>query len=254
MSETSTRTLLERLGPTGPLALVALFMPALAGIVLLTNLEFVSEWLKSHAGVGIIIYSLAFAVLAGLAFLPTYAQAILGGYAFGLWVGTPAALVGFVGGAWIGYEIARVASRDRVEQIINERPKWRAVRDALLGDSGAGFWKPAFMVALIRCPPNSPFAITNLVLASVKIRRAPYVLGTLVGMTPRTVLAVVVGAGINGVLNREAYNSAIPVWMKVAGIGVTLVIVLILGKMANSAIARVTNGAAPAQPPVPPAA
>ena len=235
----SFSTLFRRLGAAGPLAIVAAFMPALAGVALLWKMDIVSVWLKTHGTGAVFVYAAGFALLAGLALLPTYAQAILGGWAFGMLVGTPAALAGFLGGSLIGYEIARRASRDRFERIIDEKPKWRAVRDALVGGRGAGFWKTTGLITLIRLPPNSPFALTNLVLAGVRVPRWPYAVGTVLGMIPRTTLAVMLGAGIQGALNEESYKAAIPLKFKLGMLFVTVAVVLIIGHMANRALARV---------------
>ena len=80
---------------------------------------------------------------AGLGFLPTYAQSILGGWVFGVALGLPAALVGFTGEAWLGYEIARRVSKDRVEELIERNPKARVIRDALVG---RGPWRTLLVV------------------------------------------------------------------------------------------------------------
>jgi hypothetical protein len=120
----------RNLGPTGLLGLLNLVMPPLAGLALLwamgaTN---IGPWMKSHGAIAVVVYAIAFAVLAGLSLLPTYAQAALGGWAFGVAWGLPAALVGFVGGAMIGYGLARRLSGDRIEAMIDKKPKWKAVR------------------------------------------------------------------------------------------------------------------------------
>lgn len=249
----------RRLGWTGVLAMGALILPPLGSIVLFVTMGTTSEWLRSHGALGIAMYVVAFAVLAGLALLPTYAQSALGGFAFGVMWGAPAALAGFVGGAVIAYFISKRAAGDRVEKIIEEKPKWRAVRDALVGTRGLpparAFTKQLLMVSLLRLPPNSPFALTNLVMASVKIPMAPYVIGTAIGMFPRSTLAVVVGAGVQQALTREALDSSAPKWVWPVGIAVTLAIVALIGWIANRAIERVTRAqsqpeAAP-QPSVP---
>lgn len=233
-------SLLTRLGPAGLLGIGALVLPPLGGFALIAYMGSVSEWLRSHAGAGVAIYAGAFVVLAGLALLPTYAQAALGGYAFGWQMGLPAALVGFVGGAWLGYEIARRASGERVERVVAEKPKWQAIRDALVRDRGAGsFWKTTGMVALLRCPPNSPFALTNLVMASVKVPRGPFLLGTLIGMTPRTAAAVAIGSTFEA-FTRESLNQATPKWLWAAGLGVTLVVVAVVAVIADRAVRRIT--------------
>lgn len=221
-------------------------MPPLAGFALLWKIEAVSEWLKSHGSLGLVIYIIAFMMLAGFGMLPTYAQAIAGGWCFGLAIGFPAALLGFGGASVIGYTIARTVSRHRVEDVIESNPKSRAVRDALIGQ---GFAKTLGIVTLLRLPPNSPFALTNLVMASAGVRLAPYVLGTLIGMAPRTALAVYLGSGVQ-VLTADTLNVAKPPKMVViGGIVLTLLVVVVIGHIANKAVARVTAGPRPANTP-----
>lgn len=241
----------SRLGPAGPLALGALFLPPLGSLVLFTLMATteIGPWLKSHEFAGVLLYVTAFATLAGLAVLPTYAQSALGGWAFGWAIGVPAALAGFAGGAIIGYAISRRASGDRVEQLIAERPKWKAVRDALAGPPAGStaaphsFRKTLGMVALLRVAPNSPFALTNLVMASVKVPWVPYTLGTMLGMAPRTALAVVIGAGVSQSLTKDSLEQATPAWVWATSIAVTLAIVIIVSLIARRAIDKVTQGA-----------
>lgn len=244
------------LGPAGLLALGAIALPPLGSIALFATFGVTAPWLRGHAEVGILIYVVAFAVLAGLALLPTYAQSALGGFAFGITLGVPAALAGFVGGALIGYTVARRVSGDRVEKALADKPKWRAVRDAIVGRSVGGgrqaFLRTLGMVILLRLPPNSPFAFMNLLLASSNVPRGPFLLGTAIGMLPRTALAVVIGKGVNDVLSREALERAAPPWVWAVSVGVTIALVAIIGVIANRALDRVTrNHAASMTPPSP---
>jgi len=224
---------LKRLGPVSALALIAASMPAIGGIVLLSTVKLSAAWLQSNGGSGIIIYIFGFSVMAGLALLPTYAQAFVGGWAFKLWKGSLAAVCGFMGASIIGYVIARRASGDRVTKIIEEHPKWQAVCDALIG---GGFWKTLGIVTLLRLPPNSPFAITNLVLASTKVRPIIYLLGTLFGLTPRTIAAVFIGVGASDL---TLFG---PRWMTISGIVLIIIVVLIIGTIANKAVTKMTSG------------
>ena len=241
----SWSSIARRLGPAGPLAVVAAVMPALGGILLLVYINEAGVWLRSHGLAGVALYTAAFAVLAGLALLPTYAQAALGGWAFGLAIGFPAALAGFFGGAVIGYYVSRGASGDRVEALIREKPKWRAVRDALVG---RGFWPTFGIVTLLRLPPNSPFALTNLVMASVRVPPAPFILGTLIGMAPRTGAVVALAAMANAASAADAVKER-PPWLIPVGIGITIAVLLVIGHIANKAIAKVTAGAQSMGPP-----
>lgn len=231
----------RKLGPVSYLAAFAAFMPAVAGMVLLGTLGPVGDWFRSQGDAGLALYIIAFMVLGGLAFLPTFSQAILGGWAFGFAIGFPAALAGFFGGSLIGYHLADTLSGDRGQRLINEHPKWRAVRDALVGgERGAGFFRTVGIVALLRFPPNSPFALTNLVMAAAKVPRIPFAIGTLIGMAPRTGAAVYVATLIEGSLSQDAISKARPLWLVIAGIVSVIVVLGIVGWIANKAIRRLT--------------
>jgi uncharacterized membrane protein YdjX (TVP38/TMEM64 family) len=232
MVETGKRVL-RRLGPAGPLAVLAMTLPAIGGFLLLGLLNIVGPWLKSHETLGVVLYAGGFAVLAGLAVLPTYAQSVLGGWAFGFAVGYPASLCGVLGGAMLGYVIGRRATGPRAIQMIAEQPKWQAVYESLLG---GGFWKSLLIVTLLRIPPSSPFAMTNLFLAAMRVHPVVYALGTVIGLAPRAGAVVFVAAG----LHELTFANQQQKWMWIAGIVLTIAVVAILGYMANRAIARVT--------------
>jgi len=224
----------------GPLAMGALVLPPLGSIVLFMTMGTTGPWLQSHAEIGVVMYVVAFAGLAGLALLPTYAQSALGGFAFGIALGVPAALLGFAGGAFIGYTIAGRAAGDRVQTLIDEKPRWRVVRDALL-DQRRGWVRTTGMVALLRLPPSSPFALMNFLMASVKVPRSSFIAGTLIGMLPRSSLAVIIGAGVQD-LTRETLEQALPTWAWGVGIGLSIAIALFIGLLATRAIERIPRG------------
>jgi len=231
------KSIAVRLGPAGPWALISATLPAIMGLLLVfVFIQDVGLWLREHETLGIALFILAFAITSGFALLPTFAQAVVGGWAFGLEVGFPAALLGFLGGSMIGYEMGRLTSGDRVVRIIDEHPKWKAVADTLVH---SGFVKTLLIVALLRAPPNSPFALTNLVLSATKTRRLPYFLGTATGMAPRTVAYVVIGRSAEE-LSREGIDK--PTWMIVGGIVSTIIVVVVIGWIANKAVTRVTTG------------
>lgn len=242
-------SIFRKLGAVGWVAIAAAVFPALGGFILLGSLEVVGPWLKSHELAGIALYIAAFAILAGFALLPTYAQAVLGGWAFGFWAGFPAALLGFFTASLIGYEVGRRSSGDRVVRILDQHPKWKLVRDALVGGAhGTGFLRSLLIVSLVRLPPNSPFALTNILLSSVRVPRVPYALGTLVGMAPRTALAVYLASEIKGAISKDAIPK--PWWAWVATFGTTVLVFGLLYAVASRAIARVVAPEPrPSQPP-----
>mgnify|MGYP000078054023 CR=1 FL=1 len=227
----------KRLGPASVLAAGATVLPPLGSIALFAYMNSVGDWLRSHGGEGIAMYIAGFAVFAGLALLPTYASAILGGWAFGFSVGFPAAMCGFLGGALIAYGVCRPAASDRVEKIIAEKPKWKAVRDALVGGSAL---KTLAIVMLLRLPPNSPFALTNLVLSSVKVPVWIFLLGTLVGMAPRTAVAVLIASRLQNQLASEAAQQR-PWWTIAGGIVLSLIVLCVIGYIAQTALKKITG-------------
>ncbi|HBZ97206.1 MAG TPA: hypothetical protein DEO57_05115 [Phycisphaerales bacterium] len=181
------KSILTALGPAGLLGILWATLPAILGITLLFLIGPAAAGLESLGQWGIVVYALVFMATSGLGVLPTFAQAVLGGWVFGLPMGLLAALAGFTGGSLIGYGLSRIVSRDRVDALIAEHRRAQVVRDALIG---RGFWSTTGILTLLRIPPNSPFALMNLVMASCKVRLVPYAIAVVVGMTPRTALFV----------------------------------------------------------------
>jgi len=56
----------------------------------------------------------------------------------------------------------------------------------------------------VRIPPNSPFSLTNLALSTTGVPLWIYVLGTAVGMLPRTALVVWLASRVEGEITKEA--------------------------------------------------
>jgi len=225
-----------RLGSAAWLGVVWAILPAAGGFVLLANMKPVSEWLATLGDGGSAVYVGIFALSAGFALLPTYAQATLGGYAFGPVVGTIAALAGFVGASLIGRLLAKRITGDRVDQEIRRHKQAEVVRDALV-NSGAA--RRFGIVTLLRVPPNSPFALTNLLLSTTGVPLVTYVCATAIGMLPRTAAAVMIGHQITDFSDQPDK----PKWLIFGGIGVTIVVVIVIGHIATRALRRVTNGA-----------
>ena len=238
--DNSLGAIAKRLGPASVLAVAWLAMPALLGFLLLANMEPVADWFSPKPiWQQVLMYVGVFVVSAGFGLLPTYAQALFGGYLLrDMLLGVPAALAGFGGASVIGYIIARRLGREKVQAEFDRHPKARVVQQALVG---RGFWPTLGIVTLVRVPPNSPFSLTNLVLATAGVSKRVYLIGTLVGMAPRTAIVVWLGTQIQSWADQEK-----PVWFFIAGIASTIVVLVVISHIANKAIERVTKG----QPPV----
>lgn len=227
--------IIKRLGPAAWLGIAWTIMPGVMGILLLANMDVATRilvgteeepGLPKHLGVA--LYVGIFIITAGLGLLPTYSQAILAGFAFGIAWGFPAALVGFAGASIIGYFIADRVARKKVEAEIHHHPKAEIVRDAFIRH---GFLRALGILTLLRVPPNSPFALMNYIMSVSGVRLVPFLIATVVGMAPRTLAAVWIGSGIESWDDRET-----PRWMFITGIVLVLLILGLLGKLANKAI------------------
>ena len=125
--------LIRRLGAAGPVAIVLSFWPPLGGFVLLATLTRLGPWLRDHGTTGVLVYFLLTGFLLSVSFVPTYSCAILAGWAFGFAVGWPLAMVTITVSSVVAYAIGRWIARDRVLDVIREKPTWDALHRALLG-------------------------------------------------------------------------------------------------------------------------
>lgn len=230
----SASAIVRRLGPAAVLAGLWAVTP-FVGLVLVGGYSTqIAEWLKAQGEAGLLVYIACFAVGAGLGLLPTWIQAVMGGYVFGLWRGFAGAEIGFVLAALIAFVVSRTVARERAEREIASHPKARVVRDALVG---RGFWGTLGVVTLVRL--NSPFALTNLVLAASGVRLVTYVVGTAVGLGVRTFIAVQVGSQLTSWGQAEK-----PRWLVVGGIVAAVAMVVVIGQVAQRAMNKLANGRA----------
>lgn len=238
--------LMARLGAAGPLAIAWAVLPVLGSLVLFAHADEVRTFFDRQGSAGWLIFAGLFAVLSGFALLPTYAQSGMAGFIFKVTLGAPAAVLGCVGGSLIGYAIARWVSGDKVVAVIEANPKWRAIRDALVGTKITP-WRLLGTVILLRLPPNSPFAMTNLAMAATRVPLGLYLLGTAIGIAPRTILAAYFGMGVEKAFSKDAWSAALPPWVFYGGIGLALIVVIIIGQIATKAVERL--GTAPVDAP-----
>ncbi len=230
---------LRQTGATGLLAIAWLTVPAILGFTLLAYLGSASSWLTGLGPIGPVVFACLFAITSGCGLLPTYAQAVLAGWAFGIAVGITASLAGFVGGALLGWVIASAVSGDRIVHLIDRHPHGKIIRRSIVE---RGFWQTGGLVALLRLPPNSPFALTNLVMAAARVPLVTYLTGTALGMLPRTalVVAMAAAAAAHGESLQEFVTEGPGPWMFVGGIILLAGVLAIIGAVAKRAIARLS--------------
>jgi uncharacterized membrane protein YdjX (TVP38/TMEM64 family) len=230
---------IRELKPVGLLAVVATLGPLLGWLLVLGTLHPLGHWLHDHVYAGLPLFALGGAVLSGLALLPTYAQSVLAGVAFGPVLGFTAVMAACAGAAAIAYPIAARIAGDHLVNFIDAKPKWRQLRLALLG---AGFWRSLLIVTLVRLVPNATFELTNVLMASVRVPFAAYLVGTMLGMAPRVYIAVAFVARSKDQLGMLREGNTYALWHMVDSAAIALVVLTIIALIARHALKQVTSG------------
>ena len=160
-----------------------------------------------------LIIALLFALFTGSALLPTYALSFASGVFFGPVWGSLVAMFGVTFGALVGYAWGSVLARKRVMRVVEANPRVKLIRSAIVDRS---LKDELVAVTLIRIPPNSPFALTNLIMSSLHVRLMPYFVGTLIGIAPRTLIAVFLGVGIGEIAEAKSAGGRLRIGISVA--------------------------------------
>jgi uncharacterized membrane protein YdjX (TVP38/TMEM64 family) len=219
---------IREIGPAGPMALVATCLPAIGGIIMFSVAAEVVPWLHHHPALGWIVFVVAFAVFGGFALVPTWANSIIGGWTYKFALGFPSVMLGLTGAAMIGYALAHRIAGDRVEKAIAEHRKWEIVKEALVGGSTM---RTIWVIFLLRLSPLLPFETTNVLLATTGVKPLPFLIGTILGVMPRTAAIVLAAASAEKL---DLHQTA---GWKMLGIGLFLtvcgaVIITVIGKHA----------------------
>jgi uncharacterized membrane protein YdjX (TVP38/TMEM64 family) len=224
--------------------LIALWLtlPALGGFTLVAMLADASEWLRGRGPEALPIFIALFAISTGLGLLPPYAQSILGGWVFGAVGGTLGITAGLVGGAAIGWTVGRFAAGSRVVAWLDSQPKSRVVRAALVESSPR---RTLGLLFLVRLPPNSPFAMANLMMSAAGVRLVPLLVATAFGMLPRTI-ALATAAAAAASTGASDLPSLVReqgwVWLAI-GLAALVIALAVIARIARSALARAGLGA-----------
>jgi uncharacterized membrane protein YdjX (TVP38/TMEM64 family) len=205
------------------------------GVALAGSGPWLGPWLRNDPlGPGTFIA--AFIALGVLGISTTLIPSAFAGFIFGPWWGMAIASGLFMFAGVINYESARLIARQRVLAVLDAHPRLRAMRDVLVGEPEmqvtspseprcpirGSFTRTTLLVALIRFIPNSPFAFNNVMMSSVGVPRGCFLIGSMLGMLPRVALMVFVGASVSK-LSSDQLDSAVPFWVKLLGISVTLI-------------------------------
>ncbi len=210
-------------------------LPPLMGFWLIAQLGPVGDWLRARPESGVLLFIACFAVTSGIGVLPTYAQAILGGWVFGATTGSAAAMCGLIAGTAIGFFLARFISGGAIVSLVDANPRGAVIRKALVEASQR---RTFFLITLLRLPPNSPFAVANLAMGAAGVRPLPLLAGTAIGMLPRTIVTCAAAATAASTGAHDIQQLVVDKgWMGLAiGLGALLVAMMVIAAVAKKAL------------------
>lgn len=228
------------LGRAAPVALIGTVWPILGSVTTALAAPLLAPWLRTQGPAGVAYFVAAVALLGAVAFAPTYATAVVAGWTFGFRIGFPAMLAGTLVGATLCHATARCVAAERVASTFRVNPKWEVVRRALVE---ANLLKTLWLVMLLRLSPVLPFGTTNILLSTTGVRLPVYVLGTLIGLAPRTGVVTLAAAGAER-LDLTAAQS----WpLLISGVVATALCIVMFAVFGKRALDRATRK------PLPPA-
>lgn len=156
-----------------------------------------TAYVRAHPVLSVEIYIAAYALLVSLSIPGALLMSLSGGYFFGVWEGAAAAVTGASAGATAMFLVARTALGDAIARHLE-------TREGLLSRLQQGAREHTLSTLLaLRLMPAVPFALVNLLAGVVKMKVWPYVLGTVVGITPSTLIYTWTGQGLHAVFKQS---------------------------------------------------
>ncbi len=160
-------------------------------------------WVRS-AGLGGILLFVAVYVLSSLCLVPCLMWNLAAGFVWGLPLGALIALPANVAAAVTTFLFGRWVARDWVAKRMAQNRRLSAL-DSALGSAGLK------IVLLMRASPIAPFAMLNYALGVTRMRFRDFLIATLFGTLPGTLIYIAVGSALNGASEVFA-GSARPAW------------------------------------------
>lgn len=166
--------------------------------VLRENRETLLAWVDDNAVLAGLTYILAYAAVVAFSLPGGLIMTIAGGFLFGAIFGACLVVIAATLGATLLFLAAKTSLGDLL----------RAKAGPWLGKMEAGFQENALSYMLVlRLVPLFPFFVVNLVPAFLGVKTRTYILATLFGIIPGTVVYATVGAGLGSIFDRgEAFS------------------------------------------------
>ena len=209
-------------------------VPIVNSTMLLVFAPTAGNWLRLNWEIGTVIYILFAWLVCGFALLPTNVIGILCGWAFDFPLGIVLHMLAIVGAALVSSYVLSPLVGDNLQKFLARHEKAEILHKTLLDKS---FKRTTLVITLLRLSPAMPFALTNLLMTAARVPLSSFLIGTFVGMLPRSAAVVFFGAGLSELNLKEPFN----VWTFVLGFVATLASVIVISYFSKEALAKMTT-------------
>ena len=207
--------------------LIAALVIAVRLLPISDELTRLQRWVRGQGATGYVVYAVVYAVCV-VFLVPASVMTIGAGVIFGVIPGTLVVICGGTVGATIAFLLARGVLRPRVERWVARDPRYQAVDRAVAREGTK-------IVFLIRLSVLFPFTWVNYVLGLTGVRTGTYVMATLIGTAPATLVFVYIGA-VAGEAASAASQLRVAVYL--LGAATALIVSILIGRLASREIAR----------------
>lgn len=221
-------------------ALLALIALAAAGTSQIDRMIAGLEWVRGAGPIGWVVFAAVY-VGATVAAVPASFLHGAAGFLLGPIGGFVVASIGSTGSSCISFMLGRTALRSLVAERAARDPLFRAV-DASIGEGGA------YLVALLRLSPLSPFNLISYGLGVTRVPLRQYVLGTWVGSIPPVALFAYIGSTVGDLADLLGGGAVQGMAPRIVVLVCTLVASLLVARFAQRALNRALEARAEAAP------
>jgi pyruvate/2-oxoglutarate dehydrogenase complex dihydrolipoamide dehydrogenase (E3) component/uncharacterized membrane protein YdjX (TVP38/TMEM64 family) len=216
-------------------------------------LSFVS-WIRGAGTAGMVVFAAAY-VAACVFFLPAVILTLGAGFAYGVPLGALLVWISASIGATAAFLLGRTVARDWIGRRVEANANFAAI-DRAVGREGRK------IVFLTRLSPVFPFTLLNYAYGLTRVSFRDYVVGTVFGMIPGTIMYVYLGSLFTSVSEIAAGSTSgglAKQLLTFVGFVATAAVVVVVTRVGRRALDEATaqpvaKGPAPTAPPFDPSA
>jgi pyruvate/2-oxoglutarate dehydrogenase complex dihydrolipoamide dehydrogenase (E3) component/uncharacterized membrane protein YdjX (TVP38/TMEM64 family) len=206
-------------------------------------------WIRDAGVTGMAVFVAAY-VAATVLFLPGSILTLGAGFAYGVALGTPLVWVAANVGATLAFLLGRTLARDAIARRVAGNARFAAI-DQAVGREGLK------IVLLTRLSPVFPFNLLNYAYGLTRVSLRDYVVGSLVGMVPGTLMYVYLGSlvtSLTALTAGQTSGGTAEQALYFLGLAATVAVTVVVTRVARRALDQATHEepAERSRSPIPP--